>query len=695
VSISLRLLLLATATLAVLPARAAPVLESADRERAQLLARAEILLHRGQTAQALDALAPARGVAWPCSDVTRILAARALLDLARPEEALAELAPVLDAGGSPHRGVAAWVKADALRALHRPESAAAYAALRGQEDDPRARQRAMVREAQSLEETGDAAAASAAWMRAAKEALDEAPPDALLRAEKLGSQAGAPVKKMSARERLDWGLALRKANHHERAVEVLQAVEPELTGASLSQAMTARASSLYDLRRNDAARDACSVVIRRFPGTEDAATCHLVAARACWRQGDLAALRVHVDAALGDPRLSKSSQRPELQLVSAGALADEGRLEPAAAALSSLAQSTPSKAGEARWRLAWIRARQSRFDEARREFEKLAVEQRGNDLERVARLSVALMQERLGEDPTGTLEDVVRAWPFSRQGAQALARLRELRTGVDLAPLEKEIATSGTRLVRPPALALPEPAATRHALLASADLFEWDVRELEAARPKGKLSDAFAFELARARANAGDAPGALALAQGYFSSALGQPSRLSPREFWEVVYPLPRRELVLEEAADHHVDPALCAAIIRSESAWDEQARSWADARGLMQLLVKTAKPLARREGVPEPTADDLFDPRLNVALGTRHLHELVEMFRGDLDAAIASYNAGEDKVTEWWTQFERDGVPPHERAERIPYRETRQYVRRVREAMGWYAWLLSCEDSP
>jgi soluble lytic murein transglycosylase len=111
-----------------------------------------------------------------------------------------------------------------------------------------------------------------------------------------------------------------------------------------------------------------------------------------------------------------------------------------------------------------------------------------------------------------------------------------------------------------------------------------------------------------------------------------------------------------------------------------------------MQLVPATAAKLARAEGLEGFDAEQLFDPSVNVALGSRHLGALLELFHGDLDAAIASYNAGEDKVAAWWAGFERDGVAAAERVERIPYRETRQYVRRVRDAMGWYAWLLDAE---
>jgi len=127
---------------------------------------------------------------------------------------------------------------------------------------------------------------------------------------------------------------------------------------------------------------------------------------------------------------------------------------------------------------------------------------------------------------------------------------------------------------------------------------------------------------------------------------------------------------VLRAAAAESVSAALLWAIMRQESAYDRQARSKAGAIGLLQLMPATASQLARR-AVPE---DSLRDAALNVRLGARYVRALLAEF-GDARAVLASYNAGEEAVRRWsgaGTKIDDEWV------ERIPYRETRDYVKQV-----------------
>ena len=117
-------------------------------------------------------------------------------------------------------------------------------------------------------------------------------------------------------------------------------------------------------------------------------------------------------------------------------------------------------------------------------------------------------------------------------------------------------------------------------------------------------------------------------------------------------------KLVREAAERHNVDPALVRAVIETESNWNPAAYSRKGAMGLMQLIPTTAQ----RFG-----ANDAFNPKQNVDAGVRYLKTLLERYNGNLDLALAAYNAGEGAV---------------DRAHGIPaYRETRNYVQRVQQA--------------
>jgi soluble lytic murein transglycosylase len=130
--------------------------------------------------------------------------------------------------------------------------------------------------------------------------------------------------------------------------------------------------------------------------------------------------------------------------------------------------------------------------------------------------------------------------------------------------------------------------------------------------------------------------------------------------------------------------PDLIYAIIRQESLYRADARSSADALGLMQLLPATATATARRWDLPTPTRSSLLVPSVNVPLGSGYLKNMLERWDGQAPFAIASYNAGPGAVKRW--------LPPGPMSldvwvENIPYNETRGYVQRVswhRVVFGW-----------
>ena len=120
---------------------------------------------------------------------------------------------------------------------------------------------------------------------------------------------------------------------------------------------------------------------------------------------------------------------------------------------------------------------------------------------------------------------------------------------------------------------------------------------------------------------------------------------------------VPFANLIADSARAHGVAPELVASVIAVESNFNPNAVSWRSARGLMQLMPGTAARLGVKNA---------FDPRQNIDAGTRYLKELLLKYNGDLALTLAAYNAGPDRVEQYRT------VPP--------YRETRDYVRRVTE---------------
>ena len=199
-------------------------------------------------------------------------------------------------------------------------------------------------------------------------------------------------------------------------------------------------------------------------------------------------------------------------------------------------------------------------------------------------------------------------------------------------------------------------------------------------------------ELARAGDKAGDSPKInLAIAQIYRSDddnvrALNTLRRSFPdysqmkpeemtREQWDVFYPLAYWDIIVQESKARGLDPYQVAGLIRQETIFATRARSGANAYGLMQVLVPTARLTARKYGVGrEITAESLYEPRLNIQLGTAYLRDQIDKF-GRIEYVAAAYNAGPMRAVQWKASlpFEID-----EWAEAVPFKETRGYVQGV-----------------
>lgn len=158
---------------------------------------------------------------------------------------------------------------------------------------------------------------------------------------------------------------------------------------------------------------------------------------------------------------------------------------------------------------------------------------------------------------------------------------------------------------------------------------------------------------------------------------------------YEQRFPLGQQNRVLRESREAGIDPSWAYGILRAESAWMSDARSHADAYGLMQLLPGTAKRVATTYGIPfSGNGTALFDPALNIQLGTRYLGMMAKRYSGSPWLASAAYNAGEAPVNRWLEA--RGSFEPDFFIETIPYRETREYVSRVLAFSVIYDWRLN-----
>ena len=183
----------------------------------------------------------------------------------------------------------------------------------------------------------------------------------------------------------------------------------------------------------------------------------------------------------------------------------------------------------------------------------------------------------------------------------------------------------------------------------------------------------------------GDTPRSISLAQ----LAIGKGAPRDARVY-RLIYPVVLRDVLIEESRATGLDPTLVAALIRQESRFVPRATSPAGARGLMQVMPDVGRTLARSLRFPIWDPVLLYQADVNAKLGTRHLADLFRQY-DELPHILAAYNAGMSRVERWRT---KGGVEdPEMFTERIPYVETRDYVRIVLRNRDLYRALYDWES--
>ena len=149
-----------------------------------------------------------------------------------------------------------------------------------------------------------------------------------------------------------------------------------------------------------------------------------------------------------------------------------------------------------------------------------------------------------------------------------------------------------------------------------------------------------------------------------------------PAIYWQLMFPQPYWKELVADSGANSLDPYLVASLIRQESEFNAGAISPANAYGLMQLLPSVGKSLAKKHGIKRFTTSQLLDPSINLELGTIYLKQAIDRYGGQLEYALAAYNAGDTPVRQWLASNDYKDVP--EFVESIPYTETREYVQAI-----------------
>ncbi len=310
---------------------------------------------------------------------------------------------------------------------------------------------------------------------------------------------------------------------------------------------------------------------------------------------------------------------------------------------------------------------------------------RGGDFAGRERYFLARVQVETGERERGLAgyERLIAELPlgyYVRAAYTALAAADPPRAARALETTRAAAASEPTSIRRPPQQL--ELGFRRALELASVGELDWVRAELSALSAESAAPELL-FNAAVLYARAG----AVKLSSDAARSVLG---KMPPRfpagnwlEAWKLAYPQPYAQLVNEHAKKNALAPSLIYAVMREESAFDPDAESPADAYGLMQLILPTARTAAKGLGLPHDRVS-LKRPSVNIPLGVRVLGKYTLQFPQDPLLAIAAYNAGPGAAQRW--RKDRPGTSFDLWVELIPYVETRRYIKRVLGSAAVYA---------
>jgi soluble lytic murein transglycosylase len=340
-----------------------------------------------------------------------------------------------------------------------------------------------------------------------------------------------------------------------------------------------------------------------------------------------------------------------------------------------------ARASYMHWKAAWLTFRQGRTEDAKKAFEEqIALYPSGGETPAAlywrARLAEEDNQAAMARAFYQKLSDRYRNFYYAELGRE---RLNHLPPGpadavTQYALLDRVPAIDASVKVPDSEPPQDELHVQKAELLANGGLIDFAIRELQAAAVTDGGSWAPA-ETARLYVETGHYDRAIEYMKrsmpNYF--ALDIPDL--PRKYWEILFPKPYWTDLKQNSEANGLDPYLVASLIRQESEFNPNALSHANAVGLMQLLPKTGKVVAKEVKLKRYNASQLYTPAVNLELGTRYFRGMVDKF-GSFEYALAAYNAGSDRVDEWLSQGKyRD---PQEFVESIPFTETREYVQAI-----------------
>jgi soluble lytic murein transglycosylase len=341
------------------------------------------------------------------------------------------------------------------------------------------------------------------------------------------------------------------------------------------------------------------------------------------------------------------------------------------------------------WKVAWLSLRKGRDAEAKTEFEQ-QIEMYPDSTEVPAAL---YWRGRLAEEEG----DAAMASAFYQKvsdrfrnyyyGPLARERQSKLNVGNDpphFAVLDHVPPINGIQAITDDTPPEDDLRVEKAHLLENGGLLDFAIRELKAAAEEDK-GNWLPAETARMYQDAGRYDAAVETLKRAVPNYFAVDLSTLPRSYWEALFPKPYWPDLKRFADANGLDPYLVASLVRQESEFNPGAVSNKNAMGLMQLLPRVGKGVAKQVKLKHFSPPQLFTPAINLQLGTRYFRSMVDQF-GGFEYALAAYNAGDDRVKDWQSVGKYRDV--QEFVESIPFTETREYVQAIMRNANVYRQL-------
>ncbi|WDV47305.1 lytic transglycosylase domain-containing protein [Clostridiaceae bacterium M8S5] len=156
------------------------------------------------------------------------------------------------------------------------------------------------------------------------------------------------------------------------------------------------------------------------------------------------------------------------------------------------------------------------------------------------------------------------------------------------------------------------------------------------------------------------------------------------KKIGKAIFSIKYEKQIYTYAKEYSLDPLLVASIIRAESSFRLKVKSPKGAIGLMQIMPSTGKWAAKEMGIDEYSDEKLYDENTNISIGCWYINKLSQYYNGETDIILAAYNAGSGNVNKWI----KNGIIKNGYTEKIPFNETKTYIKRVNMYYKIYKFL-------